>query len=268
MKKINMKSGEFSHNLSSTVNRSCQYFEWDFFSDINEISFYIDSDVKLGIINKNNGMTKFLWTLESREFNNRTFDFIKNNLEEILETYEMIFTYNDEIIAINSKFKWIFAMGTWIKNPEIHKKNKILSMITSNKVGTEQQRFRFDFATNNRGNFDIYGRGFNEITDKEEGLNDYMFSICIENDTFDTYFTEKILDCFATGTIPVYKGTKKIKEHFNGEGILFLDDIDINKLTPELYYSKMKAIRENFELVKNYMLPEDYIYSNYIKKYL
>jgi hypothetical protein len=66
----------------------------------------------------------------------------------------------------------------------------------------------------------------------------------------------------------VYKGTKKIKEHFNGEGILFLDDIDINKLTPELYYSKMEAIRENFELVKNYMLPEDYIYLKYINKYL
>ena len=35
-----------------------------------------------------------------------------------------------------------------------------------------------------------------------------MFSVCIENDVYDTYFTEKILDCFATGTIPIYKGTK------------------------------------------------------------
>ena len=63
-----------------------------------------------------------------------------------------------------------------------------------------------------------------------------MFSVCIENTTHDTYFTEKILDCFATGTLPIYKGTKNITKYFDGNGILFLDEININELTPELYF--------------------------------
>ena len=47
---------------------------------------------------------------------------------------------------------------------------------------------------------DFYGRGFEtEIVRKEEGLCDYMFSIAIENASYETYF-EKLLDCFATGT--------------------------------------------------------------------
>jgi len=265
MFRLNMKSSEFSTGTCSTGNRELNKFTWDFFSSENNISVYLDSDARMGIENKNDGKIKFLWTIESRCFNNGTFDFIKNNMNEILETYEMIFTYNDELLKYSDKFKWIFAMGSWIKNPEIHKKTKLLSMITSNKIGTEQQIYRYNFAINNIGKFDIYGRGFREIVDKEEGLNDYMFSVCIENDTLDTYFTEKILDCFATGTIPVYKGTRNIVNHFNSDGIIFLDDIELSELTPDLYNSKLSAIADNFERVKNYMLPENYMYDEYLK---
>jgi hypothetical protein len=267
MLKLNMKSREFSMGTCSTGNRELDKFKWDFFSNENNISVYLDSDARIGMENKNDGKIKILWTIESRWFNNGTFDFIKNNMAELLETYEMIFTYNDELLEYSNKFKWIFAMGSWIKNPQVHKKNKLLSMITSNKIGTEQQRFRYNFAINNIENFDIYGRGFKEIVDKEEGLNDYMFSICIENDTFNTYFTEKILDCFATGTIPVYKGTRNIVNHFNADGILFLDDIKISDLTQDLYNSKLSAITDNFERVKNYMLPENYMYERYLKNF-
>ena len=35
-----------------------------------------------------------------------------------------------------------------------------------------------------------------ENENKEVGLCDYMFSVVIENGIYETYFTEKILDCF------------------------------------------------------------------------
>jgi hypothetical protein len=93
-----------------------------------------------------------------------------------------------------------------------------------------------------------------------------MFSVAIENATYKSCFTEKILDCFATGTIPIYLGPKDIGDFFNKDGIIILDDcFDINSLTPELYYSKIDAIRENFELCKKYLFVEDYMYENYIK---
>lgn len=266
MKKFNMLSSQFSHDNYSTVNRMSKNIIWDFFSDKNDVSFYIDGDVLKGISEKNNGKKKYLWTLESPKFNNGVFDFITNNLSDVLSTYDMIFTYNENLLSLNDKFKWTPAMGTWIKEPKICEKNKLVSMITSNKMMTPQQSFRVNFANENKNNIDVFGRGFKEIQNKEEGLNDYMFSVCIENDTFDTYFTEKILDCFATGTIPIYKGTKNINNFFNPNGILFLDDISLNEINEELYYSKIEYITENFEKCLEFALPEDYFFKKYLEK--
>lgn len=261
-----MISGQFSHAKSSTWYKSCDFFSWDFDSKKNNISFYIDGDVQEGIKDSGDGKKKFLWTLESNKFNSNVFDYIENNLELVLETYEMIFTYNDKLCDIDNKFKWVPAMGTWIENPKIHEKNKMVSMITSNKTMTEQQKFRVDFANNNKHLMDVFGNGFNPIKNKEKGLNEYKFSVCIENDTFDTYFTEKILDCFATGTIPIYKGTKNITKYFNKEGILFLEDINLESLNEDLYFSKIEAVKDNFQRVLEYNTVEDWIYNKYLKE--
>jgi hypothetical protein len=255
-----MKSQIFSHNGSSTVNQKPKYFTWDFFGDTGTYDFYIDGDVHIGVKNRFDGKKKILWTLESPYFNGGVFDYIKNNLDLVLDVFDLIFTYNDDFIKINEKFQFVPAMGSWIKEPKLNTKTKLVSMITSNKTLTPQQKFRFDFANNNKKKIDVYGRGFNEILYKEQGLEDYMFSVCIENDTTDTYFTEKILDCFALGTIPIYKGTKKILNYFDGRGILFLDDIEIDNLNKELYDTKMEYIKNNFNRVKDLIIPEDIIY--------
>ena len=113
---------------------------------------------------------------------------------------------------------------------------------------------------------DVFGRGYKIVEKKEEGLNDYMFSVAIENHKYDTYFTEKIMDCFATGTIPIYYGTDKISEFFNPDGIIRFEDFNINDLSEELYHSKMDAIKDNFNRVKQFEIPEDIIYKKYLEK--
>jgi hypothetical protein len=142
-------------------------------------------------------------------------------------------------------------------------------MIVSDKRWTRQHEIRHDFAMANKDKIDVYGRGTREIAKKETGLNDYMFSFAAENDTYDTYFTEKILDCFATGTIPIYMGTPRIVEHFNADGILFFDGtFDLSTLTPELYHSKMEAIKDNFERVQKYSVLDDWLFENYLIHYV
>jgi hypothetical protein len=91
-----------------------------------------------------------------------------------------------------------------------------------------------------------------------------MFSVCIENDTYDTYFTEKILDCFASATIPIYKGTRNVTRYFNPDGIIFLDDYNIDDLTPELYYSKLDAVKDNLNRVLEFNTIEDWMYKKYL----
>lgn len=126
-------------------------------------------------------------------------------------------------------------------------------------------RHRLSWAQKFQGQVDFYGRGFNEIQSKEEGLKDYMFSVAIENASYESYFTEKIQDCFATGTIPIYYGSPDIGKFFNPDGIISLtEDFDISSLTPELYYVKLDAVKENLEIIKNFPINEDYIYKTYL----
>ena len=91
-----------------------------------------------------------------------------------------------------------------------------------------------------------------------------MFSVAIENGQYETYFTEKLLDCFATGTIPVYLGAPDIGKVFNPDGIITLsDEFDVSD---EVYYSKMDAIKENLEIAKTMEILEDFIYLNYFNE--
>jgi len=90
-----------------------------------------------------------------------------------------------------------------------------------------------------------------------------MFSVAIENGQYETYFTEKLLDCFATGTIPVYLGAPDIGNHFNKDGMIDLsEEFDISD---EIYYNKMDAIKENLEKAKSMEVLEDFIWENYLK---
>jgi hypothetical protein len=93
-----------------------------------------------------------------------------------------------------------------------------------------------------------------------------MFSVTIENDIYETYWSEKILDCFATGTIPIYLGSPDIGDFFNMEGIILLtDDFDINSLSIDEYNSRIPAIKDNLNRVLNYDIIEDIIYNKWIR---
>jgi hypothetical protein len=268
MNKINMISRCFSHVESSCHNHCPKLFKWDFETKNSKISVYIDSDLTIALNDKDDKI-KFLWLLESPEFNGGAIEIVKNNIKLIEDTFEAVFTYSDELSSLSNKFHKVFTTNSWIKQPKIYNKSKLISMITSNKVWTEQQKSRVDFAEKNKSIIDIYGKGFKDIEDKEEGLQDYMFSVCIENITYDSYFTEKILDCFATGTIPIYRGSKKILDYYDGNGIIFLDDLsDLSDLTPELYFSKIESVNRNFKTLNEYILIDDFIYRNFLSKYL
>ena len=272
MVKLNVLSIDFAHDKGSTANKAPLNIEWCFFTYENHISVYLHNDVFKGIEDhKNDGgdKLKFLWLLESKMYSVDTVGNIKNNLSDVLETYEQIWTHNDELLSLHPKFKWTPAYGCFVRDFGIHPKTKTVSMISSNKTHTPQQLFRYNFAIDNVDKIDVFGNGIQHISFKEEGLNDYMFSFAFENVTYDTYFTEKILDCFATGTIPIYLGTKRVAEHFNSDGIIFFEEgFDVSMLTRELYESKMEAIIDNYNRVQQYSILDDWIYERHLKNYL
>jgi len=249
------------HTGYSAHGKISKYIEW-VFDGSGDGNFYVDNFIDSAFVDKSN-LPKYAWIGEPYQFQTKLYDDIKNNPNKYLDCFEMIFTYKQEFLNIDSKFKHFCTSGFWIKEPKICDKSKIISMISSNKTTCDGHIHRLEWVNKIKDQVDLYGRGFNEIELKEDGLCDYMFSVAIENSRDDNFFTEKILDCFATGTIPVYYGCPNIDEYFNKDGIINLSEEF--EVSDEIYYSKMDAIKDNFERVRQWENAEDYIWTNYLK---
>ena len=81
---------------------------------------------------------------------------------------------------------------------------------------------------------DMGGRAFNNIgkivDDKIQFLSSYKFSLAMENSEGDGYITEKIIDSFISGTIPIYYGDYMVDEYINPKSfILIKGEKDIPK---------------------------------------
>ena len=85
-----------------------------------------------------------------------------------------------------------------------------------------------------------------------------MFSICVENSSNRGYHTEKVIDAFLSKTVPIYWGCSNLEElGYDPDGFIYCRDENeiieaVNKLTPEDYTKRKKAIEHNFEKAKYY----------------
>jgi hypothetical protein len=244
----------------STHGKESKNIEWT--KDYCETVFYLDDFIHIAKYNEDSSRKQYGWICESQYITPDIVNYAKSNVEECVAPFEAIFTHNKELINLHNKFKFAPASaGVWVKDFYLRPKIKLISMISSSKSGLPGYEKRLSWVDRLKNSVDLYGRGFNEIEFKEQGLEDYMFSVAIENGSYETYFTEKILDCFATGTVPIYLGAPDIGNYFNPEGIIELEDGF--EFSESIYYSKIDAIKENCEIAKKFELAEDYIYERY-----
>lgn len=214
---------------------------------------------------KHNNIKKIAWLLEPREILPNIYDFISTHYNKFYK----VLTYDRNLISnINNGI--FVPYGTfWVSKNKAPKKDKYVSMISSYKSMTTGHRFRHDIYNKLKNKIDFYGSITGvRISNKEIGLSSYMFSIAVENCKQDGYFTEKILDCFATKTVPIYWGDSSIKEFFNSDGILFFDTIEelndiLENLSYDTYLKMSNAIEDNFNRIDNYHVPEFFLEKNY-----
>lgn len=273
--KITVIGAGFYTHLSSNSDLKPKLFEWT--TEDTPIKVFIDGAIGHGInYKKKPGEQKIGWICESRaifyEWGIKK-DIFEHNLNLICDSYDRIFFADREFCKKNPKLEFGFAGSNlpWCKNQKIFDKTKLVSMFASSKKVTVGHHKRHEIAEKFKGKIDIFGgaagssrlgEGGSPWPDKSAAINDYMFQIVLENDSYKTYFTEKVTDCFATGTIPVYWGAPDIGDYFNKDGIIILDDnFNIDDLTPELYYSKINAIKDNFERVQNLMSSDDWLFN-------
>ncbi len=262
--KINLYCNDRLEPSSSDKNEQ-KLTEW-VYDGSGEVDFYVNQRA-LEPFSKVNDKPTYIWLLESKQIIQPYYDWVLSNYEFVASRVDGIFSCDKELCEKYPKFMYtVTNAAPWVLDRQIFEKTKLVSMISSNKSMVPGHRKRLEFVDKFKNQVDLYGRGFCDISCKEEGLKDYMFSISVENAVYDTYFTEKLTDCFATGTIPVFYGCKGVTEYFNEDGIIFLDDdFDISTLTEDLYYSKMDAIKDNYQRSLEFPVAEDYIYENYFK---
>lgn len=206
------------------------------------------------------------------------------------DKFNSIYTHNSVLLKICPNAKWIPGGGIWIGTPfgggevALTLKTKNVSFVSSNKSMCHLHGVRYsthDFMRRRQQEGQYKGidlMGTVETTGfvkAAQYLTDYRFSIIFENYTDDMYFTEKLLNCFATGTIPIYMGARNIEEKFNIDGIIkfvnvmeLLDVLsNLEKFGYEAYYeSRFEQVKDNFARCQEYACVEDYMWLHYMKE--
>lgn len=173
--------------------------------------------------------------------------------------FDVIFAWDNKVLNSCSN-SVLFPFGScWINTEDqnIHQKTKDVSIIASIKRKTIGHNLRHKIIKSNFVNLDLFGNGYNPIENKITALQDYRFSIIIENERIDNWFTEKIIDCLMTGTIPVYWGCPNISYYFDIRGFIIIDSLEDFFLKRKLfnertYRDMLPYIKINFELAKKY----------------
>lgn len=263
-KKIVLYGGGFYHAISE-INNITNYVDWTLDPDESDICIYVDD----GLDRQTNKSKKnYGWLRESKTIIPTIYNWSENNILILKSKFIKVFTHDKELCKKSDIFELIQCdVKSSFNVGEIYPKTKLISMITSDKNMCKEHKFRLEMLKKFQDKCDVFGRGINFIEDKKDGLKDYCFSIVIENATYPNMITEKITDCFMTGTIPIYYGIDNVGDFFNKNGIITLNDnFKIEDLSFDLYYSKLDEVKENFEISKKLMLPEDIIYLNFLDK--
>ena len=180
-------------------------------------------------------------------------------MEENYNKFRYVFTFDSVLLKLENAKLLIYGQIT-AEYPN-ENKSKGISMVASDKDGCAGHRTRQWVATLLTDRIDTYGRfnGGPYCTDREY-LAEYKFNVAMENYSDGHYFTEKICNCFASRTVPIYWGCPHIGEYFNMDGIVYcerpedvLTAVDRIRKDPLYEYAKRcAAIEDNFRRVQKY----------------
>jgi hypothetical protein len=84
----------------------------------------------------------------------------------------------------------------------------------------------------------------------------------VESSRMNDYFSEKLIDCFSMGTIPIYWGCDAVDDIFDPGGIIRFQSInELRNILKELsrfnYEARSVPIMRNLEIAKYYRVCED-----------
>ena len=166
----------------------------------------------------------------------------------------LLFTFNNRYLNIIRK-----------KVLNSHKRKKFCAALISNDYCTDFFRLEFIEELNKYKYVDMGGKFKNNvggyIQNKLKFLSSYKFSIAMENTEGNGYLSEKIIESFISGTIPIYYGDYMADEYINPKSYILIRGK--NDMFEKIEY--IKKIDNNDELYKK-LLSENVFIDNYYQK--
>lgn len=168
-----------------------------------------------------------------------------------------IFIMLDDYVDNKNYFKFFHPMccEQQTENVPAFSDKKLCVMVQSNhqdghaKSMYHERRKVVEFFVNNHSEFDLYGNLWNGYPNwrgylkspKRELLKNYKFCFCFENmaDQYG-YMTERLIECFYSGCVPIYLGPKNICDYVPQE--CFVNRFDFSSY--EEIYKFMNAMDE------------------------
>ena len=151
--------------------------------------------------------------------------------KNILTSFDLVFTYYDDLVDNQKYFKFYTPQPESVINPYAkgYWDKKLCTFVGANKSSliegelySERRKAILFFQENYSEEFDFYGKSWDgsgftafkgAIDNKLEILSQYKFSICYENSSLNGWISEKIFDSFFAGCVPIYLGAPNITDY-------------------------------------------------------
>lgn len=192
-------------------------------------------------------------------------------LETKYARFKYVFTHDSQLLRIAPNALPICWWNEYSLNDE--PKIKDISMICGIKDYCPLHIERMKIAEELKGKIDILGDIWGQPrVSIHDAYAPYKFAVIIENHVDDGWFTEKLLNCFANKTIPIYFGGKAFIKYFNQSGIIEVDNLHdipliIKNITEygvdKIYQNLKMPVEENYLLVQKYENFEDWFIKEY-----
>lgn len=277
MKTFFLMDSNFPLEFSATAGQTPRYIYWDRARYNLPIHFYTDDML---FLHKGEPEKKFGLLLEPATLQPKKYDTILKN-PSCMKDYEILFSHDQRILDKVPNAKPLIIGGVYVGTPfgggvidenAYKNKKKNISIVSSNKRMCKLHEFRYSIARkyeyDNR--VDCYGTFNGKFIKIAESLTEYRYSFAIENNIEPLWITERICNCFAAMTVPIYLGSPDVVKYFNPDGIIVIEKQDLNYIddiviccNEEDYIRRIPAILDNFERVKQYYCMEDWLYMNY-----
>jgi hypothetical protein len=142
--------------------------------------------------------------------------------------------YRGRHIQQHSALPWHYGKNrplTWAQYSADKPKTHVLSVFCSSKTFTHQQELRLRFVDRLKSEFGTlvhhFGNGFNPVDEKADGLDPFRYSVVLENNRVDGFWTEKLADAYLGHCFPIYCGGRIPASDFSASARL---DIDMSRM--------------------------------------